>query len=600
MSYPHAKLINKLQEYAKAKDTLLPFDTLHSVSNGLVSLGLYSFRTQNPDKFTAYLQHVLSWNVTKPLPDRDIEEFIQHIGPQNPDIIATPEFSATYVFNRVSLQELLMSLARPHKMLRLNVLRHAVGIYLQGSECILIDPVASDVMHVSFSSLAAASDAAFASLAQFCNDDTDLAINVSISDIEHVAKVDYSAANEMLAKWKQTQSIQRRFLQHPQIFSLLCLCHDHAGIDELCAGGFKWDANDKEQNNELIFAVNRRDKRTIEYLTTHIIAIDTMSGMNITALGRAIKKHDDAMLLYLLSLGANPQLEVVPGYAPVYYALLWENIPAVMILLACGARIQPDDLARLKRDCTYDNEYLDLLKHIFILNARLFNLQEPLHIEHASSEQMAGMLIRLNLAEQLGVSLDHFTVKHRNQFVKGQDIRYVLTEHLDEAVQDEQTDLMHYLANFEIHHLLSSGVTDQYAYLECIRVIRDLSQNLESIFANPDQKLTDRQLLALREIETIMRLILAEYSKGTNPANHLILYQVQNLQKTMDEYWQRGGFANLQAYILQQRPSLLNKAKGLFFSTPEHMALPDFPNAIAPLIAKWQAAKFASITAPSK
>lgn len=147
--------------------------------------------------------------------------------------------------------------------------------------------------------------------------------------------------HSVLFYWRFMFVYEAAFVEHctavPPILQSMAL-RDTGRVAQLLAHGAAIEANDKDNNTTLFYAVDQGCILVVEHLLARGAVVDGKNKKGQTALHMAIRRGNRVIIDLLLSCGARVDEPSVNGVAPMFFALRSRNHDALRLLLENGAR----------------------------------------------------------------------------------------------------------------------------------------------------------------------------------------------------------------------------------------------------------------------
>jgi hypothetical protein len=416
---------------------------------GLVAYWLYRKRIGEDSMFMHQLEYALRWDAGKfeksndladialeqllsvisflhynddirNIGQHDIERRVNLVLGEYDDQVKT-EFSLSFVFNKIELNNLIKLTVQPNKMMRFGNAYHNIGMIYIDDKYFVYDP-STKSGPVAYSQAKDAANAVFKGLAKYCKSRYFIALNISTFDLVGTQIGIYPETIAYCTNLLKNPDYRKHVLQHHNILRVGMRYKDEAMLELLFAAGYKYVRSDKLISTELIESVEEESEQDLNYLLQHGVPIDYRTKHGQTALGWAIARNKTAMLLQLLKKGANPNEPIAAEVSALQWALAKNNCEALILLLASGA-IFTDKLSEELKLRYNPNEIEAILSHAKQLNARCFDVSRSINLNRVSETErkVSDLALKRN---NLMFSVEQKTIKDD---VKYEDIASLLT-----------------------------------------------------------------------------------------------------------------------------------------------------------------------------
>lgn len=419
MSYPATLLQNliayldyKTEQSARAQHYALPFDSNAGLCSGIVAYWLYCRHINNTllsiEDANAEINYILNFDLaefadTGLTQDPVIERFLNNVlflhhdrrlrsGVRQDDLatsvnllldaklpqVLPAEFQITCVFNRSALVDLLSAIARPNKMIRLDIGLHTIGLYKSETGFELIDPNSS-MYAVAITDPTMLVEAIFKAFGSFTNTPEYIAIYISIFDTQQKSVAPYLDPLEYCKNLLAKPRYKAATIGHPNIFHLAAKYHQFALLDLLYTSGYRYIPWTLTPSTEFDHAIINNDQVLFDYLVMRKIPLNYHSPTGITPLAKAIMEDNIDMLYALLSAGADPNKPAFDDVSLTYAAVSEPDDPkiaALILLLASGMELSAADEQLLQTELS-PPQLRAIARQVVRLNALLLNIPEP-------------------------------------------------------------------------------------------------------------------------------------------------------------------------------------------------------------------------------
>ena len=605
------------RDHRDIQDNRLPFNNVEGICSALVALWFYCVRRGRAADFKQMVDDVLNWDAkefsssTEPS-DIALEKLISNMlfvhhdpqirGPQfsrryvNKNLelileedqlhIGPAEFSLNLVADVAKTADIITKFAHQNKMIRFENLFHTVGVIYDGEVYHFYDPNYPDGP-LTFNTLEQVSAAVHASLAKFNTNKQNIAMNMSVFDLDdhkYTKQVYEPSALDYSMQLFTDPEYKQLVLEDPNIFHLCATYDDTDSIKLLYSMGHKyrpWLSGNDSDLNEAIF---NQDPDRIKFLVAQGADLEFRTKDGETCLGSAVRCKLPIMVYTLLAMGANPNTAPTGQASPLEIALRSENVETIILLLAYNADIPAGFLDKLQRKFG-DASFANIKARAIELNAKLFSAPEQLNISEANGQQIIAFLHNAKLKVKLLNTTDSITVINEDhRAVSGANALKLIALHYQ---SNSANDLFDFNEKVEIYRLLKFFKPQDLEFKGSRELIKLLDKIAQRIISTPIEThiSTPNEML---EIALIMQRLdeLSAAKFSVKPVKVYLGVKAAKTKQAIESYLAANNIESIDAYLAQTAPTAIAaKANHLFFSARQGVSAVQMPyQEISPLL----------------